>query len=530
MTKQSLPSMDDMETLRVASVDDVMLPKEIVELMKGSGANVFYEVVKHCPVAISITDLHANIVYVNKSFVDVTGYNMDEVLGKNESILSNNNTPALVYEALWKQLQLKRPWSGNLVNKRKDGSEYLAELTVSPVLNENDEVIHYLGMHRDVSKMHSLQSQVQNQKSLIESVVNSSPVATILLDNTAEAVLKNEAYSDLEVELQNSPLSEVLSAFGMSFEKCFQMYQEQGKVSDGLEFSIHTGGIDEKWFACSGQVISVDDDSTHGFFKKKTRDYLLLTITDTTKIHRQQMKSYLNTIKELMVEEEYIQGLHETFNGVIHQVERPINMLSAAVSMLERRASDTNDEDPVLIAMKEALDAGQEALESLYDLVPNREYSTRVPVNLNQLIREVLSITSDMLIASGVEVDWQPVKKIPFVIGVENQLRSVVKNLLENAVESMNIAKSSNRKINIKTEFHKETVVLEIQDTGPGVPKDLEVKIFEPFFSTKPPGKGYRGMGLAMVQEVINDHQGTIHLDQESFLGCKFIIQLPKAA
>ena len=72
--------------------------------------DLFFKVVENCPVAISITDLNANILYANPAFSKVTAYDRREVLGKNESILSNQTTPNLVYKTLWGRLQQKKPW------------------------------------------------------------------------------------------------------------------------------------------------------------------------------------------------------------------------------------------------------------------------------------------------------------------------------------------------------------------------------------------------------------------------------------
>ena len=114
----------------------------------------FRQMAEHAPIAISITDLKANILYANRAFSSTTGYSREEVIGKNESLLSNGTTPRLVYQALWSRLAQKKPWSGVLVNRRKDGSLYLAELTVAPVFDEHGQTLYYLGMHRDSDEHH----------------------------------------------------------------------------------------------------------------------------------------------------------------------------------------------------------------------------------------------------------------------------------------------------------------------------------------------------------------------------------------
>jgi len=96
---------------------------------------VFRQAVEQAALAISITDPDANILYANPAFERVTGYYAAEVVGCNQSILSYKVTPGLVYETLWAQLRRQRAWNGMLVNRRRDGSRYLADLTITPVVD-----------------------------------------------------------------------------------------------------------------------------------------------------------------------------------------------------------------------------------------------------------------------------------------------------------------------------------------------------------------------------------------------------------
>jgi nitrogen fixation negative regulator NifL len=165
--------------------------------------HLFFEAVEQSPVAISITDARATILYANHSFEKVTGYSCEEIIGSNESMLSNKTTPRIVYETLWARITQKKPWSGTLINRRKDGTRYLAELTITPVLNDENETTHYLGIHRDTTDLHSLEKRVGNQKKLIESMVNAAPVVTALLDDMGQVVLDNLEYKKLATDMRN---------------------------------------------------------------------------------------------------------------------------------------------------------------------------------------------------------------------------------------------------------------------------------------------------------------------------------------
>ena len=102
---------------------------------------LFVEAVEQAPVAISITDKKANILYANQAFSKVTGYSLSEIIGKNESILSNKATPQHVYYNLWHTISRNKIWHGQLVNRHKNGEPYLADLTVSPMQDSQKNII-----------------------------------------------------------------------------------------------------------------------------------------------------------------------------------------------------------------------------------------------------------------------------------------------------------------------------------------------------------------------------------------------------
>jgi len=165
--------------LRRTRLDELAEVVEALTLMAGDPADplpprLFFESVEQAPVAISVTDAKANILYANAAFEALTGYDRAEVLGKNESILSSNATPESIYQQLWRTIQRKRPWTGTLINRRKGGADYLAELTISPVLDAAGRIRYFLGMHRDVTREHELTVALRQQKTRIETVLDAA--------------------------------------------------------------------------------------------------------------------------------------------------------------------------------------------------------------------------------------------------------------------------------------------------------------------------------------------------------------------
>lgn len=494
----------------------------------GLSPEVFQQAVEHAPIAISITDLQANILYSNRAFSSITGYSQSEIIGRNESMLSNGTTPKLVYQALWGRLAQKKPWSGVLINRRKDDLLYLAELTVAPVLDENGETIHYLGMHRDTSDLHELEQRVSNQRLLIDAVVNSAPAAIAMLDHEHRVLLSNPSFSRLARDLTSDGSPENLVALLRdNLPEPFEGLEQHGKHFAGKEISFDLGGRSPRWLSCHGMAVRIQAESADVFFDPGEEHHLLLTLNDISELRQKQQDSQLNALKALMAEQELLDGMRETFNGAIHRLQGPVNLIGAAAHMLQRRLGEEGKDDAVLTALLEASAAGREALESLVGSIPVRVADTKMPVNINQLIREVITLCTDRLLAQGIVVDWQPALRLPWVMGGESGLRSMIKHLVDNAIDAMSQNHSS-RELLIRTCVENQQVVrLEINDSGPGVAPELMLKVFQPFFSTKAPHKAGRGMGLAMVQEIVNEHAGMVHIDSSYHQGCRVVVELP---
>lgn len=490
--------------------------------------DVFWQAVEHAPVAISITDLAANILYVNRSFSQMTGYEAAEVIGCNESILSNKTTPRLVYQALWGRLHQKRAWSGVLVNRRKDESLYLAELTVAPVLDESGEVVYYLGMHRDFTEVHELEQRAHNQKLMLESVLNAAPAAMVLFDESDNVVLSNPSFRALAADLvPGQRVGDLLPLLREHLGDAHDALAHSGQKFENREITIDLGGRSPRWFNCFGSTLQIEDEHADNFFAQPQKRHLLLIIDDISELRRRQQDSHFNALKALMAEEELSQGMREIFNGAIHQLQGPVNLIAVALKMLQRRAGLEHRDDPVIKALQEALDAGTSALDSLMASTPVRVEEPKLPVNMNQLIREVITLSTDRLLSQGIVVEWTPALRLPWVMGRESRLRSLLKQLIDNAIDAMSARAITHRELLLRTFADKDGVRVEVIDSGPGIPAELAVKVFEPFFSTKAPHTGCRGMGLPMVQEIVTEHAGTVFIDREHRPGCRIVVELP---
>ncbi|MGX1429744.1 PAS domain S-box-containing protein [Cytobacillus horneckiae] len=109
------------------------------------------EVIDHTVEGILVTNKKGQIISVNPAFTEITGYQKNEVIGQNPSILKSGKQSQAFYEDLWQSIENNGFWQGEIWNKRKDGQQYLQWLTISTIKNDAGEVIQYAGMFSDIS-------------------------------------------------------------------------------------------------------------------------------------------------------------------------------------------------------------------------------------------------------------------------------------------------------------------------------------------------------------------------------------------
>jgi nitrogen fixation negative regulator NifL len=501
-----------------------------LENLVGSGNHhlpreLFEAAVAQSPLAISITDLKANILYCNDSFTEVTGYSMDEISGRNESILSYKSTPKQVYQEMWQKLSAKEPWKGMLVNRRKSGERYVAELLITPVLDGEGNVSHYLGIHRDSTEMHNLEQRVVNQKALIESVVDAAPDAIALLDEQQKVILDNHAYKKLVGEMRSGePALLLLRGLGAADPNFDSVLEQRLPFSDRVVECRLGSSETLRWFNCSGVWFNERSTEADDFFVGNDVPYLMLTVHEVTTLKRQQEEIKHNAMRALMAEEALNVSVRETLAAASYKLQEPLNLLNAAVAMMERRAGN-GEQDSVLELLEQIRRQGNESLELLQQIMPVERGGYEL-LNLNEIIHQVLQMATPRLLAEGITLSWQPVSELPSMTGDARQLRVLFRHLLDNAIEAIIDAGASQREIGITTNEGDEWLQVTLCDSGDGIKVALQNKIFEPFYTTK--GGRHTGMGLTMAQEAINAHAGTIEIDSGFGQGCCIKLRLPK--
>jgi len=117
---------------------------------------------------VSKTDIYGKITYVNDKFCEISGYTRADLLGKAHNIVRHEDMPKSAFKSMWETIQKKEPWYGIVKNRKKDGSSYTVEVTINPILDEDENIKEYIALRNDITDVINLHQEIeQTQEELI---------------------------------------------------------------------------------------------------------------------------------------------------------------------------------------------------------------------------------------------------------------------------------------------------------------------------------------------------------------------------
>jgi two-component system NtrC family sensor kinase len=226
-----------------------------------------------------------------------------------------------------------------------------------------------------------------------------------------------------------------------------------------------------------------------------------------------------------LMESDRLAAVGELVAGVAHEVNNPLSSISAYAQLLLRDpAIEGVQREQVEVIRSETTRASQVVKDLL--AFARRSEPRHEPLDLNLVVARTLRMRAFQLSSQRVIVQQSLAEGLPAVIGDARQLQQVCLNLITNATQAM--AGSGGGVLTINTRDAGGHVVLEVTDTGDGIPPEARARIFEPFFTTKKEGEG-TGLGLSVSYGIVSAHQGKIEIAGTSADGTTFRVTLPAA-
>ena len=230
-------------------------------------------------------------------------------------------------------------------------------------------------------------------------------------------------------------------------------------------------------------------------------------------------------LRSQVVRAERLSAIGEFVSGVAHEINNPLQSILGTLELLLNERGD----DPALRvdlerATSEAARAGR-IVRNLLAFV-RQAPAERVLIDINDTVHAIVAIRSYELEVGGITLVEDYSEGLPLVVASRDEIQQVIANLIVNAEQAMGET-TVNRVLTVRTQMIRGDAVVDICDTGPGVPEAICGKIFEPFFTTKTPGAS-AGLGLSMSLGIAHAHRGDLEVVPSPAGSC-FRLTLPGA-
>jgi len=210
--------------------------------------------------------------------------------------------------------------------------------------------------------------------------------------------------------------------------------------------------------------------------------------------------------------------------GVAHEVNTPLTGISSFVQMLMDGAEPDDPKTEVLEKIEKQTFRAARIVNGLLNLARPAQVE-RGPVDVNAVIHDVLSLLDHQMRTGRIQVRKELATVAPIVDGTEYKLQQVFLNLFLNARDAM----PKGGWLTIVTRADGPNALVEVADTGSGIPTEQLSRIYDPFFTTKEIGKG-TGLGLSITYGIVQEHDGTIACESAPGQGTRFSLTLPLAS
>ena len=238
-------------------------------------------------------------------------------------------------------------------------------------------------------------------------------------------------------------------------------------------------------------------------------------------------------LSEAVHQSEKLAAIGELVAGVAHELNNPLTGISTFAQLLLEETL-TNDQVESVRTIKRESDRAVAVIRDLLTFA-RKTGPRQVMVDINAVVQQTVRLRAYALQSAGIEVQFDLAPDLPHVAGDDQKLQQVLLNLLVNGEYAMNSAEV--RRLVLRTSRHRvgtagvasrDMIVVEVSDSGAGMPANVLKHIFEPFFTTKPAGVG-TGLGLSVSYGIVQAHGGTINVRSAPETGTTFTISLPAA-
>jgi PAS domain S-box-containing protein len=473
--------------------------------------------------AMMITNLDGVIQWVNPAFCNLTGYNFDEIIGQKPSIVKSEFYSQEFYQSLWEHLLTGKVWTGELMNKRKDGTLYFEEETITPVFDECGVISRFIALKIDITHRKEMEEALRLSEerwqfaleglgdgvwdwNIITNNVFFSPQWKAMLGYGIEEITNDLA--EWELRVHPNDLQRCTEDIQAHFNKLTTLYINEHRMlcKDGSY----------KWILDRGKVVEWTTDS------KPVR--MIGTHSDIT-----QSKLLQEKLMHAIEKEKDLNDMKTRFVATAsHEFRTPLaSILIITDTLLEywKRLAE-NQISERLFKIKEQTIHLSNVVNNVLQLSKIQQGKLAfdpLPNDLVSLIRVTIdSFSSDPMAVERIHFQSE-VSEIWMNLD-RGLMTQVMNNLISNALKYS----PWNSTIEISLKKLKNFITVHVKDHGIGIPQEEQKHLFKPFFraSNTRMIQG-NGLGLNIVRESVRMHNGDITFESNEGNGTLFTITLP---
>jgi PAS domain S-box-containing protein len=398
-----------------------------------------------------------------------------------------------------------------IVLRKKDGTPAVFLESSRAVWDATGKLIRYQGTLVDVTERRKLERQLLQQEEFRRRLLESFPDLILVIDLEERYTFVSFRVRDLLGYQPEDLLGKKISETEDHSPELAALYHDVAsgiRIFGSAEYGArHRDGSWRTMRASASQLF--DADAKLGGVIVSVRD-----ITTEKKLEQQ------------IVQSERLAAMGAMIGGVAHELNNPLTSILGVSELLQD--SQTTD------AARKQIAILQQQARRAAEIVHNLTYFSRppapgkTPVNLGEVVERTLNLHAYSLRKNSITVDFLREPGLPYVEGDPHQLMQVFLNLILNAEQAIREARDRGT-LRIRLGNTGGSVWAAFQDDGPGIPSDTLASIFDPFYTTKRPGRG-TGLGLSICKSVMKEHNGTIEAANAPGGGAVFTVTLRAVA
>ena len=460
---------------------------------------------------IILTEPDGTISWVNPAFTALTGYGPEEVIGKNPRLLQSGKQDPSFYADLWQTISSGNVWAGELINRRKDGTLYHEEMTITPVRDTGGAIRNYIAIKQDITERKQAHESLTETLDMLRAVIHASPVAIAILETDGRVRMWNPAAERIFGWRENEVLGRPLPTIPPGKEEEHRAFRARVLADNAFT------GIEVVRMRKDGAPVNISL-STAPLRNAQGRIWgimgLMNDITERKMVEMQAKRT------------ERLAALGQLLGGIAHELKNPLFVVTGRLQLMKEKLAGREYD-----ALADDIQRVEEAARRM-TTTTQRFLSLARPTephwsqcSIQSVLDSLLEFLGNELMKNRIQVVTSFAPDLPETWTESQQLQEVFLNLLLNAVQAMAAAQRKGT-LTVATALEEGWIVVRIQDDGPGIAPEHMAKLFEPFFTTKQPGVG-TGLGLWTVRTTLATLNGTIDCESEPGRGAIFAVRIP---